>query len=50
MLVKGRDAVMLEEMLKRVVCFYDLQCTYREKGVNKEEPKQDKKNKDNTKN
>ena len=47
MLVKGRDAVMLEEMLKRVVCFYDLQCTYREKGVNKEEPQKDKKNKEN---
>ena len=46
MLVKGRDAVMLEEMLKRVLCFYDLQCTYREKGVNKEEPKQEEKPQD----
>lgn len=48
LLVKGKESYMLEEMLKRVLSFYNLDCRYREKGVKKEAPKAEKSNKDNT--
>ena len=31
MTVRGQDAQMLEEMLRRVMCHYNLNCNYREK-------------------
>ena len=48
LLVKGKDAVLLEEMLRRIVCFYNLNYECKEKGVKKEAPKAEKSNKDNT--
>lgn len=49
LLVKGKDAVLLEEMLRRIVCFYNLNCEYKEKGVKKEAPKTDKTKTDKSK-